>query len=77
MIQALGGFTALFLILGNMLAVKTTIEGITASSAYWESVRLQRETEATRLELYQALRETDYEKALTLRAKYTRLTGGD
>ena len=76
-IQDLGGFTTLFLILGNILAAKTAIEGIIGSQQYWEQRRLQIETEATRAQFYQALRENRYDEALELRAKYTRLTGGD
>jgi len=76
-IQDIGGFTTLFLILGNILAAKTILEGIIGSQQYWEQRRLQIETEATRAQFYQALRENRYDEALELRAKYTRLTGGD
>lgn len=62
---------------GWFYAGKTIIEGVLASQAYWEGRQLFMETEATRAQFYQALRDNDYMKAHELRVKYTQMTGGD
>jgi hypothetical protein len=66
-----------FLGVGWYYAGKTIVEGVLAHQAYLEGRQLFMETEATRAQFYQALRDNDFTKALEMRAKYTRLTGGD
>lgn len=77
LIQNLGGFTMLLMIIGDIMAAKVIIEGVTASQQYWAERRKQIEIEATRQAFYEALQNSNYERAMQLRAEYTRLTGGD
>jgi hypothetical protein len=77
LIQDLGGFTVLLVIIGDLMAAKIIIEGFAASQQYYAQRQKQIEMETTRQAFYEALQNSNYERAMQLRAEYTRLTGGD